>query len=54
MISCRCAEVSDAGVSVVEAEQDAAARLASRGVVPASSSAVVGVAGGVVSRRLFV
>ena len=54
MISCRCAEVSDGGVSVVEAEHEAAARVASRSVLPASSSAAVGVAGGVVPRRLFV
>ena len=47
MISCRCAEVSDGGVSGVKVEDEAAARLASRRPPPSSS-------GGVVSWRLFV
>ena len=43
----------DAGVSVVDAEKEAAARLASRSIPAASSGAAVGVVGGVVPRRLF-
>ena len=58
MVVCRCVEAYDVGVSAAEAEDEAAARLASGSIppvnLPASSSAAVDVVGGVISRRLFV